>query len=573
MACGISNGKLVRDYLWPCRRDFPHAGSFFNRRRILNTICIDPFNLDKSLISEDCIEAITADISNRAVMKQQVYEGTAQGGLFKLPAGQLRGALGASHRENEYQFTNDTLTTQGRSFLDQAIGLFPSGNSQGKIEIDEVFGEVLIPILADTFIDRFEIEAGARYSDYNTTGTSWTWKVMSDLTINNRFRLRGGFNRAERAPNIAELFLAPQQTFVFSAGGDPCSLNNGLPWSANSNAPGNDAANAAAVRALCTALMERAAPGTATNFYNNAGFQTSGGTFAFPTLQGNTDIQPEEADTWTIGLVMDAPFEGTPFDHDLLNSLTLSIDYYNITVRDAIGPQSLDVAHQQCFSTAFNPGLSISSPFCAGIDRVANDGAVGNVKTTFFNNGRVETSGIDFQLNWGMDIGPGRFNLNSVTNYLIELKSRELSVNSLIDYAGSLGPNQNGLTPGSYEWKMFNTFSYAWDIWNVSLQWRHLPGVDSASKPVIPTVTTLGTGSYDLINLAGGVTLGKSILGGNVDLRFGIENLFDKDPPVLEVNAAPPPGTLAGGQFNTASNTFLYDQQGRRFYAGVNFSF
>ena len=243
-------------------------------------------------------------------------------------------------------------------------------------------------------------------------------------------------------------------------------------------------------------------------------------------------------------------------------------------VKNAIGPQSIDAAQQQGFSTEYNPTLTIASPFCAGINRVANDGAIGNIITTYYNNGRFKTSGIDIQADWGMDLGPGRFGINTLVNYLIELKSADLPGNPIVDYAGSLGPNQNGLNPGSYSWKMLNTFSYNWDIWNVAVQWRHLPGIDSASIPALPTATTLGTGSYDLISLNGGVELGESILGGNVSIRFGVENLFNTDPPVLEVNSAPPsPAVLAGGNFNSAANTYFYDMMGRRFYLGANFTF
>jgi len=60
----------------------------------------------------------------------------------------------------------------------------------------------------------------------------------------------------------------------------------------------------------------------------------------------------------------------------------------------------------------------------------------------------------------------------------------------------------------------------------------------------------------------------------NVSIRFGVENLFNADPPVLEVNSAPPsPAVLAGGNFNSAANTYFYDMMGRRFYLGANFTF
>ncbi len=229
---------------------------------------LNPFDFDQS-VSQDCIEAISADIKTRSVMAQSIWEVNAQGSLFELPAGALQAAVGASHRTNEFEFINDTLTTQGRSFLDQAVGLFPSGNSSGEIRVGEVYGELLVPILADTFVQGFNLELGARYSDYNTTGGVWTYKILGDLELNDWLRFRGGYNRAVRAPNIAELFLAPQQTFAFSAGGDPCSVNNTLAWSAN---PVSNPTNFAGVRALCTQIMNQfdtGAQNTAARFYGN----------------------------------------------------------------------------------------------------------------------------------------------------------------------------------------------------------------------------------------------------------------------------------------------------------------
>src|SRR5690606_30157817 len=107
------------------------------------------------------------------------------------------------YREIDYEFDNDTLTTQGRSFQDQALGIYPSGNSTGSINVKEVYGELLIPVLADTFINALNLEVGGRISDYNTTGTSYTYKILGDLELTDWIRFRGGFNKAERSPNIA----------------------------------------------------------------------------------------------------------------------------------------------------------------------------------------------------------------------------------------------------------------------------------------------------------------------------------------------------------------------------------
>jgi iron complex outermembrane receptor protein len=373
------------------------TGGGFGAASVTCTSGLNPFS--GVPVSQDCINAISADIKTTSVMKQTVWEGTAQGSLFALPAGNVKAAAGLNYRSNSYDFLNDTLTTQGTSFLDQAIGLYPSGNSRGKIVTKEVYGELLVPVLADLRSSRrLELELGARMSPhYNTTGTSYTYKILGDLQVNDWIRFRGGFNRAERAPNIAELYLAPQQTFVFAAAGDPCSTNNPLPYSAN---PATNA-NAAKVKTLCSALMNRSDPNTSNKFYADPTFQTSGGTFAFPSLIGNNKLKPEKANTWTAGVVLRSPFQ-----NDMLRSFRLAIDYYNIKVKDAIGAQSIDIAQRQCLDPAFNPTYDPNSPFCLGVNRVAGDGAIGNVQTTYFNNGRFKTSGIDFQLDWAAEIGP-----------------------------------------------------------------------------------------------------------------------------------------------------------------------
>src|SRR5690606_35449493 len=99
--------------------------------------------------SQDCLEAVRADLKNRTYTRQTIVEANVQGKLLDLPAGELRTALGASYRELDFEFTNDTLTTQGRSFQDQALGIYPSGDSEGFFDVKEVYGELLVPILSD----------------------------------------------------------------------------------------------------------------------------------------------------------------------------------------------------------------------------------------------------------------------------------------------------------------------------------------------------------------------------------------------------------------------------------------
>jgi len=518
---------------------------------------IDPFNKDVP-ITQDCIDAISADLKTRANLEQEIWEINTQGKVLTLPAGELRAALGASYRKSTYEFLNDTLTSQGVEFNDQAVGIYPSGDSEGELDVKEFYGELLVPVLHDLpFVQKLELELGARTSDYNVTGSSFTWKALADWRAIDWLRFRGGFNRAERSPNVGELFLAPSQTFQVGAAGDLCSVANPSPFSAN---PATNP-NAAQARALCESLMNKAAPGTAATFYANPQFsQAVGPTFAFPSVRGNPTLQPETADTWTVGTVISSPFES-----ELFRDLRVSIDYYNIKVDDAIGPQSVDVAQRQCFDPTFNPTFDVNSPFCAGINRVANDGALGNILLTYLNNGRFETDGIDMQLDWGFQAGPGRFTFNSVFTYLLSLKSTELPNDPLVDFAGTLGPTQNELNAGAFDWKMFNTFGYTVGKWSASLQWQHLPSIDSITAATNPNTTIAGAPSYDLISLSGSWSFGE---GGVI--RVGVDNLFDEEPPIIERNVDPnlPAFLLPGGTFggDNASNPALYDFIGRRFF-------
>lgn len=516
---------------------------------------INPFSYQYGgTISQDCIDAVSANLKTRAVMQQSVWEFDAQGSLFALPAGNVSAAIGASYRHNNYHFDNDTYTTQGMMFNDQILGLYPSGNSKGRITAKEVYGELLIPVLKDIpGIRSLELELGGRVSDYNTTGTSYTYKALGTWEVTNWLRFRGGYNRAERAPNIAELFLAAQQTFVNAPGGDVCSRLNGQSWSAN---PALNS-NAAGVEALCTTLMLASGnPNAATEYYS--GIQGQGSTFVFPTLSGNANLKPETADTWTLGAVI-----RSPFDSPWLNSLRFAVDFYSIKVKDAIGAQTADIVQRQCFDTLFNPSLDVNAAACQSVARNAN-GSLGNLSLTYLNSGRFQTSGLDFQFDWAKDVGPGRFSFNSVLNYVLSMKSVELSALPLVEYVGTVGPTQNGLDGGAFRWKLFSTFGYSVGPVSLSLQWRHLPGVRVEQAATRPNTPIAGAGAYDLFNLSAHVKATR-----DVSFRMGVDNLFNKAPPLFGVNTAPAAGNLAGGSYNAT----YYDVMGRRFYLGANFKF
>jgi outer membrane receptor protein involved in Fe transport len=485
--------------------------------------------------------------------------------------------VGASYRKQKYEFINDTLTNQGESFLDQAVGIYPSSDSFGGYNVKELYGELLVPLLKDIpAIKSLSLELGARHSDYNTTGGSWTYKILGDWEVTDWLRVRGGFNRAQRSPNVAELFQSSSQIFGFSALGDLCSVNSTYRISANGAAVGNTADGAANVQAVCRAVMDKTGgAGTGAGYYGRVPTQQplAGGGFAWTNATGNPDLKPETADTWTAGVVIRSPFQASA-----LQRLRLTVDWYSIKLKDAIGLQSAGIALQQCLDPFWNTDAvgaggsaaqaqaAANNPYCKGIryDPAPGYGAA-NSDVTYNNSGVVDISGIDAQVDWAVNVGPGTFNVNFLMNYYLHYKSNELSNNPLVDYVGTLGTAQNGLNPGAFRYRTLTTVGYTFGPANISLQWQHLPSVKQEGAALAPTVFT-GYRAYDLFNLNASAKI-----TDDTSVRFGVDNLFNKAPPLGNVNTAAnlSLGQLPGGQYNSS----FYDTFGRRFYVGINAKF
>src|SRR5690606_35568427 len=152
---------------------------------------------------------------------------------------------------------------------------------------------------------------------------------------------RGGFNRAERAPNIAELLLAPQQAFRTDPIGDVCSTRNTNIGSANPDTNAGGAAAALDVQAVCHELNAQGNGGEYVpvdeeySFYNPDEIltrQQTGGGFSFAYAVGNeyfrehisanaAALKPEVADTWTAGVVIQSPMNS-----GFLSRLNLAVD-------------------------------------------------------------------------------------------------------------------------------------------------------------------------------------------------------------------------------------------------------
>jgi iron complex outermembrane recepter protein len=530
-------------------------------------------------ISEDCITAISPDLKNQRIVTQNVFEFNLTGDLAEMRAGPLAYAVGTTYREAGFTFSPDNLS-QNQNFVDPIAGLFPNENSDGEFDVKELYGELLVPIVADgpTGAEHFTLELGARLSDWSMPNveTLESWKAIMDWGFTPRYRLRGGWNRAHRAPNLAELYLGRTQLFTLGGGlyGDVCSQRNGVsttggptagaPWSANPGSPGNTPEQAAQTLAICSAMMT---PAGALEYYGTETPQvgtivdttqpTVGG-IGIQNSFGNPDLHEEEADTFTIGVAM-----------GLLEDWTLTVDYYTIEIEDMIAVETGDSLYQRCLSMEYNPTGSLNAPACLQIYRNPTTGGGANIDRSYTNLGRARVSGVDVQINWNhmFDSGAG-LNLNSVANYNLESTTQDRADNAELDWAGTQGCALQIQCQG-YDYRLFTTLSYFKGAWGLSLRHQYWPEIKSSQCVTSPTGNACLIGGvqtdYQLFHLTANYRF-----GDKYTLRMGIENLLDEEPPLnlgdpTDTPFPTPPTHVGGGA--------TYDPLGRRGFVSLTMAF
>lgn len=592
--------------------------------------------------SEDCQTAVGAILQTMTQVQQDVVELNFQGSLFDLPAGPLGAAFGYQYRRNAAQFVPDTLQSTA-SFLDQTVGVYPTGSLDAQAKANDVYLELLVPVVSGLpFLQRLELNLGGRLSDYDVSPSAKTYKVAGSAEITNSLRLRGGYNRATRTPNLGELFLNLQQYLgANSVYGDPCSLRSLSPFGAG-NAPGvanpsasdallpavnggnptntNGASGATSTYLICQAMMGGAGSTGSEYYYNRvagsqAGFAGGAAIGSFQNQVGNPALDAETASTWTAGFVL-----RQMFDHPLLNGLSLTADWYKISIKDSIQLESSDYALFSCFGGPLVGDTATAlaranSQECKEVNRSQTTGAANIIGLQYNNLGTIATSGVDVSLTWAAaldDMGlplPGRISLGTQTSFLdyYRTKSSPLAFDVETDWRGSLGPTMSGLNAGAYSVRSYQTFTYMLPSWSVSLRWTHLPSVKPAGQATQSALIAYNEGvvadgrPQDVIRytpsssnkLPSYNNVGLSFnwrINERLQLRGGIDNLFDVAPPNSstrgygtqeEIQAACATATYGCTRptaYSLPSQTSggvagYYDTIGRRFFMGVKADF
>jgi outer membrane receptor protein involved in Fe transport len=497
----------------------------------------NPFGVNP--ISASCLQYLGRTGHNNTVLEQDVLEGDAQGKLFDLPAGELRFAVGADYRKNTYRLDVDSLISAG-DFANTPAAF----STRGETNVKELYLELLAPVVRDLPLAKeVNLDLGYRYSDYNISGGVSTYKIDADWKMVDWLTVRGGYARATRAPSVGDLFqgITGSQVSIGSAGqfasGDPCDATGAYL---------NPAKNPdfAKVQALCTAQ------GTPTGFTNNQPRPPS-------TTQGNIDLRPESADTFSIGTVLRPNFESP-----LLSKISLSVDYYSIDVKDTMGTIGANAILDNCYTASTNPTYSLDNQYCKLLSRSPTTGLIANISNPLLNLGEYKTSGVDVQADWaapltafGAPEGWGTVSLNVLLNYLDKFTIQSTPTSPVLDFAGTIGNTQVDTYADAHpQWKATTTLG--WEVGPVrsSFRWRYLDGMKNfafvgttSSGPGAPAV------SYFDLDVAWKVR-------PNLQLRAGMTNVFDKAPPVLPFMSA-------------GTDLYTYDIIGRRMFVSLKANF
>ncbi|MGC1271351.1 MAG: TonB-dependent receptor [Croceibacterium sp.] len=547
----------------------PNYGANFlaqNFRLGTDAKCTSGFNpFTQVSVTQDCIDIITANIKNLTTLTQNQVEANFQGTIYELPAGPLQAAFGANYRDNSYSFNPDDGFS-GNNVNTNPIGLFVTKPTAGMVKVKEVYGELLVPVLKDLpFVQRLDLNAGYRLSDYNTAGSVSTWKITGNWEATDFLTFRGGYQVANRAPNVAELFTPGTFSTVQWPDADPCSTQTFASY-------GNLAANPNRQKVidLCNKLPGMPANSTLVNsVFFSPNFNPIQPLGRDQTV-GNLNLDPEQARTITAGMVL-----RTPGMTDY-GRFALTVDYYNIRIKQAIAPATSQYVYQECFNAnGGNPNYDVANEFCQLILRRPNDGGWVSTTAQYRNLGLVSTAGFDATLDWAIPVpgiggDEGTFGITTNFTYLQKYDFQLTATSPVLHYANSSG-TVNVLTPpfgSQFRWKTFTTASYDFGPGSIALSWRHLPKTRNVAKVLSPTATQQDTPSYDWFGLNA-----RYEVVDQVELRAGVDNLFDKQPPRVGVNTQT---TGRVGAYNTASGQTdpgAYDVIGRSFYVGATITF
>lgn len=442
-----------------------------------------PLNLfGEGVASPEAIDFVTAETLAESRNTQHIFNANFGGGLFDLFSNEVAFNLGFEHREEEQTFTPDGFLQEG---LGRSVPISPVA---GSFNTNEVFGEVLIPIIQPSngsFIERLEFDASARFIDNSQAGKDWIWSVGGQFAPIEDITFRGSYTESVRAPAITELFLPGVSIFSFAD--DPCDVDFR-----------NAGPDPARRQANC------AADGLPANFDSQIDDASQE-----ITESGNPNLLNETSEAWTVGAIVQPRF---------IPGLTITADWVNIELTNAITTLDLTDVMRSCYDNPNFPNV----PTCDQFQRDPTTGQIIGAQVGQSNAGLFEFAGLQASARYGFN--PGDVfaggedwgDLDLIARYFYIDKSQFTVVGVLDDNAGEIG---------DFEHSVNGTIRYSKGIGSISLTGNYLSGA-SFDLEEDQTSPFARVGSYVTFDASVGVDV-----TDRIQVQATVNNLFEEKPP------------------------------------------
>ncbi len=470
----------------------------------------------------DWIRTTQVDSSEQIL---DIFSANITGDLFSIGDRMAGFAAGVEHRRYQGAFNPDPLRQTGESQDSFAAPVSAS------YDVSEIYAELNAPVA-----ESFDISAALRYSDYSNFGGATTGKVGFRWQPIEDFVLRGTYSQGFRAPNIGELYGLTQfgATLV-----DPCGPTN----SVNPVVDASDGdLNSTPLETACRA---QGVP----NGFRQANTQIT--TFT----GGNSTLEPEESDSYTVGMVYSPAWA-----EDLAWSqrLDFELSYYNHKIEGAIRARDIQALLDDCLASGgVDPGLC--SPFTRP---PAGGGNLAPPNNFLQNLGEITTDGFDIKVNWSSP----KWSMGQLT---AALQTTHVLGYKVVDADGNVAQRTVGVEVGNSaipDWQTNLQVGWLIDDWSFNWNMRYISAVEEACNGDIEGLP--GCPTADSFHTLGGTTYHDAQVSWNnafaaegMKLSIGLNNVFAKDPPICL--------TCSLNGYDAAT----YDLPGRFWYISMDYKF
>lgn len=380
--------------------------------------CVPLNFFGEGTVSDDAVDYIKVPAKATGKTEQKVFALGIAGALpFELQGGEVMIAAGYEWREENGSYSPGDLAQTGASSTNK------SDPTDGSTRTHDVYAETVLPIL-----DNLELNLAGRYSDHNIVDGHFTWNAGVEYSATDDLKLRASAATAIRTPNVSELYGGRGETFATVA--DPC---NGI----DATTPGQVADNCRSIPEIAQRIADEGA-----FELTQAEAQQTGG-----TIGGNPKVEEETADSWSVGFIWQATEE-----------LSFTVDYWDYAIEDAIAATSRSTVLDRCFDVA----AADFDPDCNGASSRDRNGALLEVHSGTSNENDIDTSGLDLEANYNIEIGPGDFKAQLLYVWTREYVETAIDGGSSVDYVGEVTyPEHRANANLSYA---MEDLSFAWRV-------------------------------------------------------------------------------------------------------------